>query len=418
MKARIFTFLIALFAVALTLKAQSPKKCGTMENLAQLKAKDPLLAYKMQQQENTLQNWLKIKPFSKTSSGVITIPVVVHIVYRTASENLSDAQIQSQIDVLNEDFRRLNADSVNTPPAFSSIASDAQIEFCLAQTDPGRNQTIGVTRTNTTETSFGMDDGIKYTSMGGKDAWDATQYLNIWVGNLGSSILGYAQFPGGPVATDGVVINYIAFGKPSVNGTYNLGRTATHEVGHWLNLYHTWGDDGNGCSGTDLVSDTPNQSEYNFGCPSFPLTDGCTTNGDGVMFMNYMDYTDDACMNMFTEGQGARMNAALSTLRTGLLSSSACANTTSMNEVLLESSIGMYPNPSNGTFYIQTSFKNEEPINIKIYNILGEKVQQTSTKASYSKIPINLSNYPNGPYFVQIGLSDKQNIIKKISLLK
>ena len=245
-------------------------------------------------------------------SGVTVIPVVVHVVHNTGSpeQNISDAQINSQILVLNRDFRKRNSDVSTTPSVFLPFTADARIEFELAKTDPQGNTTSGITRTQTTATSFTDDDGVKAGSSGGQDPWSVDKYLNIWVCNL-QPWLGYAQFPGGPAATDGVVITHTAFGTTgSAAAPFNLGRTATHEIGHWLNLRHIWGDDGTGCNGSDFVDDTPNQGGPNYGTPTFPRIT-CENDPNGDMFMNYMDYVDDAAMVMFTEGQLERMQATL-----------------------------------------------------------------------------------------------------------
>ncbi len=240
-----------------------------------------------------------------------TIPVVVHVIYNTTSQNISDAQINSQIAVLNADFRKLNADFANAPAAFAALGADCELQFVLAQRDPNGNATNGITRTYSTNTSWSVNDQMKFNSNGGADAWPAASYLNIWVCKLSGSILGYAQFPGGNASTDGVVITTKAFGTIPGSGlspVYNKGRTATHEIGHWLNLFHIWGDDGTSCNGTDLVNDTPNQGGANFGCPTFPHL-SCSGDANGDMFMNYMDYSNDACMNMFTLGQKDRVDA-------------------------------------------------------------------------------------------------------------
>lgn len=297
-----------------------------MERLRYLLEKDPSIAQRMAAVEAQTQAYIEQmqrEPHLRTNN-VITIPVVVHIVYRTPAENISDAQVQSQIEVLNEDFRRLNADRIYTPSLFANVAADAEIQFCLATRDPQGNPTNGITRTQTTKTSFDpYSDDVKYSSRGGKDAWPTDQYLNIWVCNLSGNLLGYAQFPGGgPPAEDGVVINYRYFGRGgSAQAPFNKGRTATHEVGHWLNLRHIWGD---AQCGDDYVLDTPTQEQANYGCPTFPHP-SCGNTSD--MFMNYMDYTDDACMNLFTQGQKARMRAVLSPTgyRAGLLTSQGCA---------------------------------------------------------------------------------------------
>ena len=162
---------------------------------------------------------------------------------------------------------------------------------------------------------------MKRTANGGDDAWNSTQYLNLWSCNMSGGILGYAQFPGGTASTDGVVILYSAFGRTgTVSAPYNKGRTATHEVGHWLNLRHIWGDAN---CGSDLVNDTPTHNTANYGCPTYPHLSTCTGTPT-EMTMNYMDYTDDACMYMFTTGQSTRMTAAINTSRSGLLTSLGC----------------------------------------------------------------------------------------------
>lgn len=258
---------------------------------------------------------------------VYNIPVVVHVVYSSSAMNITDAQVRSQIDVLNEDFRRLNADKSNTPSAHAAVAADVEINFCLATVDPNGNATTGITRTSTTVSSFSDNDAVKYTSSGGKDAWNTSKYLNLWCCNLGTSLLGYAQFPGGPAATDGVVINYRYFGRGYASvAPFNKGRTGTHEVGHWLNLRHIWGD---ASCGNDYVTDTPTQQTSNYGCPSYPRTT-CSNGSAGDQFMNYMDYTDDACMNMFSAGQKTRMRALFASTgaRYSLLSSGGCGSGT------------------------------------------------------------------------------------------
>ena len=253
-------------------------------------------------------------------AGITRIPVVVHIVYNESApeENVSDDQVRSQIDVLNLDFRKQNSDIDSIPAAFKLFAADARIEFFLASIDPSGAQTTGITRTKTLLTGFDDDNSVKSTLEGGIDPWPTERYLNIWVCKLKRGLLGYAQFPGGPAATDGVVITYTAFGTiGSAKAPFNLGRTTTHEVGHWLNLRHIWGDDGTGCSGTDFVDDTPNQAGSNTGTPSFP-SPSCSNGPNGDMYMNYMDYSDDASMFMFTAGQVLRMQATLDSVRSDL----------------------------------------------------------------------------------------------------
>lgn len=299
------------------------ERCGTMPYLEMLKISDPGLEGRMAEMERLTEAWIATKGKEEIEGvdNVITIPVVVHILYSNANQNISDAQVHSQIDVLNRDFRRMNTDTTLTPGMFKPVAADVEIEFCLASRDPQGNFTTGITRTQTSVNTFGLNNNAKFTSQGGKDAWPSSSYLNIWVCNLGSGLLGYAQFPGGNPATDGVVILYDAFGTVgNVQYPFHKGRTTTHEVGHWLNLYHIWGDDNGTCSGTDYVGDTPNQGDNYYGCPSHPQY-SC---GSEDMFMNYMDYVDDACANTFTLGQKARMRAAISMWRSSLQTSLGC----------------------------------------------------------------------------------------------
>ena len=318
MKKLITLIFIGICCVAV--QAQT-RNCGTMQHLDELKQNDPQVEQRMQVEESAIQNWIANNPES-LMPNVITIPVVVHIVYKTSAQNISNNDVYSQIQVLNEDFRKTNSDASSVPSAFSGVAADCEIEFCLAVRDPSGNVTTGITRTSTTTSTFSGYTSMKYSSSGGKNAWNTSDYLNIWVCNLGSGLLGFATFPGGNSSTDGIVIDYAYFGDISATSPYDKGRTATHEVGHWLNLRHIWGD--SNC-GNDYVSDTPTQATSNGGCPSFPSTSNCTGNApNGDMFMNYMDYTYDACMYMFSAGQKTRMRATLNGSRSSLQSSNGC----------------------------------------------------------------------------------------------
>ncbi|WP_051203476.1 GEVED domain-containing protein [Hugenholtzia roseola] len=305
-------FFLALLLVGNLANAQQNRNCHSMEHLEALKASHPESETRMRQIESFTQEYIRNQRNSREQNNVYTIPVVVHVIYRTSTENISEAQINSQIAVLNQDFRKTNADANNAPSEFAPLAADTEIQFVLATTDPSGNPTTGITRTSTTVSSFSTNDAMKYTAQGGRNAWDTQRYLNIWVCNLGGGILGYAQFPGsGSAATDGVVVGHNYFGTTgTAQAPFNRGRTTTHEVGHWLNLRHIWGD-GN-CNADDFVTDTPTAGAPNYGCPSYP-SKSCNSNGGFTsdMFMNYMDYVDDACMYMFTTGQKNRMRAVL-----------------------------------------------------------------------------------------------------------
>jgi hypothetical protein len=239
---------------------------------------------------------------------IVTIKTVVNVVHNTDEQNVSTKQINSQIATLNKDFRATNSDRTQTPDPWKGLVTDSRIRFKL----------VKVTRTRTARATFSHDDGVKRASGGGIAPFEPKTHLNIWVCPLGGGLLGYAQFPGGPVATDGVVVNYRAFGTTgTAQVPFNKGRTATHEVGHYLNLRHIWGDTED-CSGSDMVADTPNCAGPNFGTPNFPVVT-CNNGPNGDMFMNYMDYVDDGAMFMFTTQQVLRMRTALETQRSGLM---------------------------------------------------------------------------------------------------
>lgn len=267
-------------------------------------ASNEVMLEQMEKNSRFAEKMLKIEAYTKSTlnnanfkvAGVITIPVHVIVVYSNSSQNISDAQIQSQIDVLNLDYRKLNSDWTLTPGEFYSLVSDVEIEFTLQ----------GIERHSNSRTQWGTNDLVKSTY----PPYSPNTTLNIWVCNIGGGILGYAQFPGGDPSTDGVVIGPEYLGSSDyddgsfyLSAPFDKGRTATHEIGHWLNLRHIWGD--GPCGYTDYVDDTPDAEAANYGCPTHPHN---TCSSDD-MFMNYMDYVDDACMYMFSEGQKSRIRA-------------------------------------------------------------------------------------------------------------
>jgi len=317
-------FLVVLLLL-ISFNCISQQRCHTTEYEENLKNQYSQYKEERKKVNKETNHWIKNNYNNENS--IVTIPVVVHVVWNTTQENISDQQIFSQIDVLNADFRRTNIDAIMTPTVWTSIAADTEIEFCLATLDPNGTFTSGITRTQTSQTSFSIQaDAMKSTSTGGIDPWDQDNYLNIWVCDLSGGILGYATPPSSfNNPDDGVVIGYNYFGTlGTVQAPYNKGRTCTHEVGHWLNLDHLWGSGGN--CGNDNVNDTPTQEEENYNCPAFPHNaNSCgTSNSSGDMFMNYMDYTNDGCMNFFTLGQKARMIAAINQYRINLLNNNLC----------------------------------------------------------------------------------------------
>lgn len=342
---------------------------------------------------------------------VITIPVVVHVIHYDGEtidvgRNISDAQIQSQIDVLNEDFRRLNSDILTVPAAFRGVSVDPLIQFCLAQQDPNGFSTNGINRytysgSNSLEISF-IETDIKPQTI-----WNRDKYLNIWTLEFGGSdigTLGYAQFPNlGPANTDGVVMSYNAFGRVgNLQTNYNMGRTCTHEVGHWLDLKHIWGDE-NACAADDEVIDTPLQTEASSGCNVFPKLEptdgGCSVIYPGIMFMNYMDYGFHQCRRMYTFGQTARIDAALFNQRLSLLTSPGCIPGILGNNQYEKLNIIIYPNPTNSKVFFDNSNSNFKEV--LIYNYLGQEVNKTSFTSSLQNQEIDMSTLATGVYVLK-----------------
>jgi len=336
------------------------------------------------------------------SNQVIRIPVVVHVLYNTPQLNISDEQIKSQLNAMNRDFGRQNSDTINTPARFKPLAASVNIEFVLATADPKGRPTNGVVRKQTTTTDWNMDDKIKFTASGGDDAWDSRYYLNIWVGKM-RSLLGYSSAPGGPVEKDGLVISPTAFGTQNVFAPYDMGRTVVHEAGHWMGLKHIWGDT---YCGDDLVGDTPKQGGFTSGCPT-TFRSSCDNNTMGDMYMNYMDFTNDACMNLFTLGQAERMMTLFQAggprnsflISKGLndpwLEESPIVETLPANTTLT-----IYPNPAINELII--NFANEGNWmgkELKLLSINGSLIQKIVITSKLQKI--NTSKLQPGMYILQ-----------------
>lgn len=311
--------LIAGLAIATCFSnVQAQEKCLTEIMFQEAAAKDPSLLKSRQDLEDWTQQYITDQQQNQSSNKSAqvnrVIPVVVHVIHYGGPENISKAQILDQIQILNEDFNYLNADSINTPAVFVPLAGRANIEFKMAQLDPNGNCTDGINRLYSPLT-YSARNNVKSLIY-----WPSDKYLNMWIvssienanGSPGQ-VIGFAQFPGtGPATTDGVVIKHDFMGDiGTAAGTNNAGRTATHEVGHWLNLRHIWGD---ATCGNDLVSDTPTHYEANLSiCPTWPYISNCAGSApNGDMYPNYMDYTNGDCQNLFSVGQATRMNAALS----------------------------------------------------------------------------------------------------------
>lgn len=406
--------------------ASAQRLCGSEAYISQTIKNNPSVKQGYDEAEQQIKATLAKNNFKRrdtSSNEIINVPIVIHVLYNTAEQNISDAQIQSQLEVLNNDFAHKNADKVNTPKVFQSFASDIKIKFCLAQVDPNGKRTTGVIRKKTNTEAFSADDAMKYSLNGGDNAWDNKRYLNIWVCNLGGRSLGYATSPGGPANVDGVVIAFNAFGTTgTLRPVFNKGRTATHEVGHWLGLKHIWGD--TDC-GDDEVDDTPRQKSYNYGCPSFPHVTTCSPDANGDMFMNYMDFSDDACMNMFTLGQSKRMRAlfAKGNLRNTFLTSFACdstlvqggpvtnPDTTTVKPAAVFAKV--YPNPVQSLITIEC--KSASALTVKpmaVYTITGVKV--FAAQLIKEKTQFSFASLKAGIYVVKIGEGKETAVTKLI----
>ena len=324
-----------------------------MIRVEQLFHSDPKAKIKAEQ----LSKIIPSTPFLNNyrTNAIVTIPVVVHIILPNPYF-ITDADVQWQIDKLNLDFSGFNPDSTNIPPEFQAVRGHSQIRFILAKRTPSGALTNGIERiSSSTGSNVNKTiDPIKRTAQGGADVWDPNSYLNFWVSidASGQGILGYAQFPAsGSMADDGIFINAVGWGKNPcyTSPTYNLGRTAVHETGHYLGLLHTWGDDGSACTGDDFrslttvgsscilptglfnlqgqgntaadIGDTPNQSSETTNCPSGIVTDACSSTPPGKMYQNFLDYTQDACYSMFTKKQAERMEWVIDNCRSGLKTS-------------------------------------------------------------------------------------------------
>jgi len=403
--------ILLLFCRANPVSAQERPLCGNYEHEQNQKKFNPASVKIDLANEEEIKRWVKKKSAARLTNSIITLPVVVHVIYNKAEQNISDAQIRSQIEALNQDFRRLNADTSLTPEYFRAYATDTRIQFQLARQDPNGNPTNGITRRLTRKEKFFNDDSVKFKVSGGTDIWDRDSYLNIWVCNMSSWLLGFAQSPGvGSAETDGVVINYRYFGTiDTATKPFNQGRSTTHEVGHWLNLKHIWGD---AKCGDDLVEDTPIQEDSNSHCQAFPSS-SCGNYSD--MFMNYMDYSPDACMNLFTKGQKERMQATLNTLRQKLLSSQGAV---SLNLAASDTRIfKLYPNPSAGIFYLE-SFLPVVSLQLKVSDTRGSIIVGREIKELTPQIvSFDLSDLANGVYHIQI-ITPNLSFSKRIVLVR
>jgi len=437
----LFASLLFLTTVAF---AQKPEKCGVVKYHELLFQKYPQLrkAYNTFEQQVTdkvaaQKAWsagLRTAGVTTPDTTTLrTIPIVVHVIHNNANNaiggyNIPDAQILSQIPILNRDYRRRNADTVNTPSWFKPVASDMNFEFCMASVDPNGNPTNGITRTYNSTAAWSINQDAEFKSL---SYWPSSQYLNIWVINLEDGILGYSQLPYGSLpginstdpgaATDGIVILYAAYGDTiGVNFPYALGRTVTHEIGHWLGgLRHPWGD---GPCYTDYIDDTPWQdsADYDYDPCSF-RTSSCNGPKDTLMTQNYMQYTGDNCMNMFTNDQKQRSRVALFNCprRVALLNSNGCGQARLSATVSPTTSpkFTIYPNPASTSFSVSYNLSNIANIQLSVYNMEGILVQTlintTQTQGEYN-YTYTTEGLPSGLYLFRFASGDNAEMQKVI----
>jgi len=409
------TVLLGWIGLLLTYFVSAQRDCRSFEYQQQLIRKDP----RLQKSRDAAQNFVQLSMSSRISSSgapkTITIPVVVHILYHRPGENISDSLVNTQIMALNRDFRKLNSDTVKIPDAFKALAADCEIEFQLATVDSKGRATSGIIHKYTPITEWNTDDKIKLSEEMGDDAWDPGSYLNIWVGAL-DKFLGYSSIPGDPATNDGVVISNTIFGIRG--GDYGNGRTAVHEVGHWLGLKHLWGD---AACGDDGVADTPRQETFTNGCPS-GIRISCNNGPYGDMYMDYMDFTNDPCLVMFTKGQKQKMRALFQPggPRYSILFSKALGSPTSSEIPPQDVSpswlqVKIYPDPASTELFLNVEFDTRwVGKELQVINISGQIQFRTTINSKIQKLDV--SRLRPGVYFIRAEKQGEKIIEKFIKL--
>lgn len=425
--------LIFSLSLSIFVSAQAPEKCATMQNYRSNTESNSDYAQQIWSAETQAREWLKShrSETAKTNSTVV-IPVVFHNIYKNTTDPtyLHDSVFYRQLEILNETYGLTNSNFANTRAIFDTLAANTDIQFCMASVDPNGNPTTGINRVQSS-TNFFMapfNDNVKDPTQGGVAPWDANYYLNIWTCDMSFNgtvfVLGYAAFPGGPASKDGVVLQYQYVGYQNTGNNNNLGRTAVHEVGHWLGMRHIWGDGQQGsnpCDSTDYVDDTPRANDASQ--QTCNLTKNTCSNEDTTwtqanvdppdMVENYMDYSNDACMTMFTKGQKLRMWSFINTLRTGLLNNTvACILGTNEQENLSRSTY-VFPNPTKGLVNINFGAGSTDNLQVEITDALGRQI--TAFKPNSLSNVVDLTAQPAGIYFAKIK-SDNLYIVKKIIL--
>jgi hypothetical protein len=408
-------FLLLIFVnIHITTAQQLVKKCHTSDLLDNLSKTEPHIIDNMNAVEEQVTRHMASAQL-QVRNAEVTIPVVVHIVYHTSSENISDAQINSQIEAMTRDFNKENSDVSKTPSVFQGLVANCGIRFQLAQRDERGNVTTGITRHYADQLTWGVSEDIKMPTKGGFAPWNPAKYLNIWVCNMGGRSIGFSSFPGMPAEYDGVVIDYRTFGTTgTVRYPYDKGRTCTHEVGHWLGLFHTWGD---AQCGDDHIHDTPTQEAEHKGNPTFPQYSVCQGTKTIDMTMNYMEYVNDESMYMFTNGQKEKMWAVLQAVRPTIMTSDAISarTVTPVESVagVTENKIKVYPNPATDMVNINIEGTTLSEFSVSVVDVDGKVRLWKLVNYTTPSVSLNISDLPTGMYWVSIQKGDER-IVKKM----
>lgn len=381
------------------------RRCATMEVLKNSLEKDPALKISYENDMKRIQQLAAeraVNPLAREMATPVYIPVVFHIVLPDPTE-VTDKMLEDQLAVLNRDFAGLNGDSINIPAAFKPLFGKSKIQFVLAKRTPGNLPSTGIERIVTTQASFTINNNVKHAATGGANAWSSSRFLNIWVCRLSGGILGYSTFPTSASADEqGIVIYNATMPGGSLAG-YNDGRTLTHEAGHFFSLFHIWGDDDGACFGSDRVNDTPDQADASSGCHSGVVTDACNSSAAGIMYQNYMDYSSDGCMAMFTLLQVTRMETTLANSRPSLTTSNGAVSPLKDNDAQLVSIDNPFNRVCDSKFSPVITLRNygaltltSVDINASVDNGTPVLTHWTGSLASMSSVPVTLNGITAG----------------------
>jgi hypothetical protein len=419
-----FVFIILLLNFSTF--AQKTRICANAVCDSIAKMYHPELSLRKLRYEQAIENYIKEQKNFRIAAEIIRIPVVVHIIHNQLSgaflgTNITDEQIYSQLKVLNEDYRR-KAGTLGFNA--STIGADTEIEFFLASNDPDGKPSSGITRSYSSKTSFNIINDNDRQTMSNLSYWDSNKYLNIWVAPFSSGYIGYGEFPYAETVEgldteatenlDGVFIDYTTFGKKigtNTKGLYSFGRTATHEIGHWMGLYHTWGDER---CGTDYVADTPPTAAANSSAFCKDIFSTCTGSRTRNLIEDYMDYSPDSCMNIFTQGQKERMRAALdlSKRRRRVVNFAKYQLPPSSTLQAL-----IFPNPTITTnIQVQVLLPSFQDFVVKINDIFGREVYTESfSDLPSTVVTLKTKDLPAGNYILNV-TSNLQQVQKRLAL--